>query len=255
VDANKRSAAAKTPFIGATTAAANSTTIPLRAEVPGTTPKNPLRKRSNAMPGRQLIDLAGKTIGKLTVLSFAQVKRTASGAGQYFWLCRCECGAEKEIDGCCLRRATTLSCGCYGRERSTKHGMADHPLYVVWCGIKARCYNANHDSYPEYGGRGIVMCDSWHDDFAAFYADMGDRPTDKHTIERADNDGPYCKSNCSWVTRADQTENLRSTRLLSHDGVTLSIGKWAKRRHISRSTIRRRLKQGATVAAALGFTQ
>lgn len=130
--------------------------------------------------------------------------------------------------------------------------MTDHPLYVVWCGIKARCYNPAHKNYADYGGRGIRMCDAWRDSFAAFYSDMGDRPTKRHTIERKENDGDYEPGNCTWATRAEQNENTRQTRLLTFAGITLSIGKWANRLGMQRRTLGNRIDRlGWSIERAL----
>lgn len=210
---------------------------------------------------RKRIDLVGNRVGRLTVLSAGPVKRTRTGT-RYFWNCRCDCGEEVTVDACCLRRESTRSCGCFARELHTKHGMAvrdrfpdgrkEHPVYVIWSAIKARCFNPRHSSFSEYGGRGITMCIRWKQSFSAFHDDMGDRPTPKHTIERNDNSGNYEPGNCRWATRAEQNENTRQTRLLTYDGTTLSVGKWARRLGVDRKTITARLdRYGWSVERAL----
>lgn len=93
------------------------------------------------------------------------------------------------------------------------HGMRNTPEYSVWCGMKQRCYNPKTDRYPHYGGRGITVCDKWLHSFIAFYADMGDRPTDKHQIDRTDNDGNYEPGNCRWLTVAENCQNRSNTKL------------------------------------------
>lgn len=201
------------------------------------------------MPNER-IDLAGVRVGHLVAVKPDGYKQTASGSRQYFWLCRCDCGKECRVDGCCLRRATTKSCGC--RAHPTKHGMANHPLYGVWCGMRSRCQNPRHKNYRDYGGRGIKVCERWRNSFQSFYEDMGDRPTKTHTIERIDNNADYSPANCRWATRAEQNENSRQTRLLTFKGVTLSLGKWAKRIGIDRKTLGCRLDRfGWSVERAL----
>lgn len=97
--------------------------------------------------------------------------------------------------------------------------------------MKARCDNPSAERYPRYGGRGIKVCSEWHDDFGAFFRDMGSRPTAKHTIERKNNDGDYCKENCIWATNNEQSMNksntafveVRGERVLARD-VAASLG-------------------------------
>jgi hypothetical protein len=89
-----------------------------------------------------------------------------------------------------------------------KHGMHRHPVYKVWEAMIQRCTNPRNKSYPNYGGRGITVCEAWRSDFAAFYRDMGPRP-DGLTLERLDVDGNYEPSNCCWATYSEQNANRR----------------------------------------------
>lgn len=204
-----------------------------------------------------LIDLTKRNpFGRLTAIEFSHFKTSASGSRQYFWKCVCECGKHVTVDGCCLRRLSTVSCGCYGRERATKHGgqskgSATIGEYNVWLAMKQRCLNPNSLCFNDYGGRGITICDEWKNSFAAFFEHIGPRPSKTHTIERIKNHLGYQPGNVRWATRAEQNENTRQTRLLTLGDVTLSIGKWARRIGMTRSAIRGRLKRGMTVEQAL----
>src|SRR5574337_1150789 len=126
--------------------------------------------------------MIGRKFGRLTVAEFHSI-----GAGKMLkYRCACDCGGEAVCYGSNLRRGNSQSCGCLCVERikeaNTTHGRCHSPEHRTWSKILARCYNVNSPDYPDYGGRGITVCDEWHD-FANFYADMGDRPSPQHSID------------------------------------------------------------------------
>lgn len=92
------------------------------------------------------------------------------------------------------------------------HGYAHTRLYKLWNSMIQRCHNPNNDRFGRYGGRGIVVCDAWRHSFKAFLADMGDPPTDKHSIDRIDNNGNYEPNNCRWATPFEQSINRNPTK-------------------------------------------
>jgi hypothetical protein len=95
------------------------------------------------------------------------------------------------------------------------HGLSKTSIYNIYRHINRRCYDPSTPFYKDYGGRGIVMCPEWRNSFEAFYADMGDRPSTKHSIDRKNNDGNYEPSNCRWVTDDIQAQNSRAAKLNS----------------------------------------
>jgi hypothetical protein len=116
------------------------------------------------------------------------------------------------------------------------------PEYHAWQHMRARCNNPKHKSFKNYGGRGIAVCKRW-DSFAAFLADMGLRPSPKHSLERKNNDRHYSPSNCKWATKIEQVNNTRVNRRITFRGRTLTVSQWAKEIGIKPNTLHCRLVQ------------
>lgn len=116
--------------------------------------------------------------------------------------------------------------------------------------MKDRCLNPSHDSYGHYGAKGVTICERWLI-FENFLADMGERPAGRYSIDRIDNSRGYEPGNCRWATLKQQNENRRSNRLLTHDGLTLTLTDWAKRLGLSKQAISARLRAGWPVDRAL----
>lgn len=131
------------------------------------------------------------------------------------------------------------------------HGKTRTPEFRIWSGIKTRCFNSNAPEFKNYGGRGIKMCARWSASFEAFLADMGRRPSIKHSIERVENDGDYEPGNCVWVLRREQARNKRNSVRLKYRGQVKLLVAWAEELGIDEATIRMRLKRGWTVVKAL----
>lgn len=148
-------------------------------------------------------DITSRRFGRLTALSYNKTRRD--------WLCECDCGEKRYVRITALVRGRTVSCGCYRRGRaspSTTHGRTETPEYRSWRAMKRRCLNPRASQYSYYGGRGVTVCERWLT-FANFFADMGDKPSPEHSLERLNNDGPYTPDNCIWATRSQQVTNRR----------------------------------------------
>lgn len=130
-----------------------------------------------------------------------------------------------------------------------KHGKKHSRIYSIWCGIVARCCNEKAPAFPNYGGRGITLCDRWGD-FGRFYADMGDPPAG-HSIERQDNDAGYSPDNCRWATRVEQARNKRNNRRVTVDGETAPVSVFAERYGLKIKTVCARLDKGWTAEDAV----
>lgn len=143
-------------------------------------------------------DLSGRRFGRLLCVE-SESRIMSSKRRQVYWKCQCDCGNVAFVRPQQLKEGITVSCGCYNKERVSeprKHGMSNSPEYKIFKDIKRRCEEPNRKSYKNYGGRGIKCL--W-ESFEQFYEEMGTRPSNKHTIERKNVDGDYCKENCIWT--------------------------------------------------------
>lgn len=189
-------------------------------------------------------DLKGKRFGRLLVIERSPSKR---GDRNAFWRCLCECGNTAVAAAANIGR-TTFSCGCLAKETKTAllktarytqtHAMSKTPEHSAWIRMKQRCYNPKDRKYPRYGARGITVCKRWRNSFDAFWADMGPRPSAKHSINRIDNDGNYTPNNCSWALPTAQVRNRSNTLTATIGPITLPIQEWCEVMQIKRSKLK-----------------
>lgn len=192
-------------------------------------------------------ELTGRVFGRLTVLH-----RVENRYGKTHWLCRCECGTTKVIQGQHLKDGHTASCGC-ASPFGTTHAGTQEQLYSVWSAMRRRCYKPNFISYANYGGRGITVCDAWRNDYAVFRSwALANGYGPNLEIDRIDVNGNYEPSNCRWVTKQVQGNNKRSNRVLELNGERRTMRQWAEHIGIDYQTLASRLnKLGWSVEKAL----
>ncbi len=185
------------------------------------------------------IDLTGQTFGSLTVLGRDGEKAHSR------WSCRCVCGKTVTCLTHNLRVKKTDKCGCSMRSaaivRQTRHGFNRSPEHRTWSNMKNRCENPANRSYARYGARGITVDPRWQS-FEAFLADMGPRPSPKHSLDRYPNqNGPYSPDNCRWASRSQQNNNKSNNHPITFRGRTMNLNQWAKEVGISEDAIERRI--------------
>jgi len=196
-------------------------------------------------------DITGKKFGVLTAKKLSCVKK-----GRAFWFFECDCGNIKEIRYAFVASGNTQSCGCSHRRTGEnnpnyKHGKKHTSEYKIWKGIRKRCLNSKDAGFPNYGGRGITICDRWRNSAVNFMNDMGARPSPRHSIDRIDNDKGYFPDNCRWATALEQARNTRM-RKINTSGFTGVH--WCKRDKRWKARIslfgKRRIKSFPTIEAA-----
>lgn len=200
------------------------------------------------------LDLIGQRFGRLTVVG-RDAKVGGDGVRYVVWICKCDCGGDARVmTGPIRKKNGTRSCGCLQKERTAEakrtHCGTGTAEFRVWMHMRERCRNPNDKAFRNYGGRGICVCERWSD-FANFLADMGKRPSPKHSIERLDVDGHYEPGNCTWATKSQQARNTRSTTYLTIDGVTRRLVEWADEYNIPASEVHKRIYRGWNEADAV----
>jgi hypothetical protein len=188
---------------------------------------------------KRVKNIEGLYFGRWKVLFF--YKTTKLGA---YWFCECACGRFKVIKACSLQTGSSKSCGCT-RQGYGIHYLCGTRIYKIHKHILGRCYNNNSDVYMHYGGRGITVCDEWKSNFLAFYEwSISNGYTDKLSIDRIDNNGPYSPENCRWTTQKEQCNNCRKNHFLTLYGKSMTISQWAEKTGINKRTLLSRKRAG-----------
>lgn len=182
----------------------------------------------------------GRRFGRWTIL--------ADSPRKGYLVCRCDCGETRAVQTNSVLLGRSRSCGCYMREQTSKatrtHGESGTRLYKAWNSMISRCETPSQTSFKHYGGRGISVCEEWHS-FGVFkeWAISNGYETGL-TLDRIDNNGNYCPTNCRWVTKKEQANNRRSSRYVTLSGTTHTLSEWADITGINPSTIAWRIRHG-----------
>jgi len=168
-------------------------------------------------------------------------------------VCQCDCGTVKTSNLHALQEGRILSCGCYNKEMASKlkkkHGMTGSATFECWNGMHKRCRSAHGKNFMIYGSRGISVCDRWSGDdgFKNFLIDMGERPSQDHSLDRIDGSKGYCLENCRWATIFQQNNNTsRNTKFFGF-GQEKTIAEWAKALGVKYRSLYYRINSGYTI--------
>ncbi len=177
----------------------------------------------------------GEKHGRLTI-----IERLITDKKHPKYLCRCDCGNYAQVEYSDLTRkyGGTKSCGCYRKDKATKHNDSRTRLYRIYYAMINRVTNPNHKEYKYYGGKGITICDEWkmsYDKFKKWALNNG--YSDELTIDRIDNQKGYFPKNCRWVTIQKQEDNKTVTKRITYNSETKTLNEWAKTLNIKRMTL------------------
>lgn len=162
-------------------------------------------------------------------------------------VCRCgKCGSNSVVRACTLGSKSSSCRNCATRI----HGQHGSREYRIWESMKGRCLRKTDTRFDDYGGRGIQICERWMS-FQNFYADMGPRPSSRHSIDRIDVNGHYEPGNCRWATRKQQQRNMRSNRLFTINEQTLCLAEWCEKYGTTPRRVESRLRRGWDIERAL----
>lgn len=204
------------------------------------------------------VDLTGRRFGRLVAVERISMARGVWADGvrrqtPTVWRCVCDCGSVVDVGYPSLATGSTSSCGCLRAEGTrTTHGKSRTAEHRAWLKMRGRCADTLNKDYADYGGRGISVDPEWAESFEAFYRDMGDKPSRRHSLERSDVDGNYEKANCVWATPIEQANNKRATVRYDWHGESLTLPELCRRYDKHSKVVRKRVRcQGWSLERAL----
>lgn len=188
-------------------------------------------------------EMIGVRYHSLVVIKMEYIKNCVP-----YFLCQCDCGNTCIKKGAYLRSGHTKSCGCRKHEMcgstSITFGVSKTPLYRIWLGMIARCYNHKNNAYHNYGGRGITVCDEWLINPTVFIEWAKNNGYKKGlTIDRIDVDGIYSPNNCRFCDYKTQCNNKRNTIFLECGGERLPLQIISEKYGVPPKTVHQRIRK------------
>lgn len=163
----------------------------------------------------------------------------------------CKCGKECVLRASYVVNGNTKSCGC----RKLLHGETKSKEHCSWWSMICRCNDPKDEHYPNYGGRGIRVCQEWADSYIAFISCVCRKPSPKHTLDRIDVNGHYEPGNVRWATPKEQSRNRRNNKVVTFNGVAMCCAEWCELLGFSKNLVSKRLSMGWSVEKALTTPQ
>lgn len=186
----------------------------------------------------------GNRFGKWTVIRAYRDER-----GKPMAEAMCECGRSRVQPTRVLLSGGTLGCNHCHKET---HKRTKTPEYQAWVSMLSRCYREGDISYPNYGGRGITVCERWEASFENFLVDMSGRPSPEHSLDRyPNNDGNYEPGNVRWASQREQSQNRRTNVVLTFNRETHCVSERARITGIPKHALEQRVRRGWTTERAL----
>lgn len=174
--------------------------------------------------------------------------------------CKCDCGKETIVRQSKIISGKTKSYGCYKIKKITERNKLRtiYPndnktrLYRIWRAMKSRTTYKSQTQYKDYGGRGIVICKEWKEDFYKFKEWALDNGYyDELTIDRIDVNGNYEPNNCRWITKSEQNNNQRNNVIIEYKNQKMNVAQWAKKLNIKANTLYQRIYRNYSVEKIL----
>lgn len=150
---------------------------------------------------------------------------------------KCVCGKLFICSIASIKKGNTKSCGCLRKEITSKlnikhgHGVRgkESKEFIAWIAMISRCESVNAAQYKDYGGRGISVCERWKSSFKLFLLDMGEKPSDRHSLDRfPDKNGNYEPKNCRWATKEEQANNKTNNVMIKYNNSIKTLPEWVR---------------------------